>query len=128
MGWVLLCLLTYTVQSSFAQAHVHSAPPATSGIAALGSQGPHASQSRDAAADSPAAPAKADPSRHAGSDQSAHCPLCQFLLLGGTPLLPSFSAPVSTASAVSIVFADQAPSCSIAAVSYSWQSRGPPRI
>jgi len=115
IGLTLACLLSFTGETFLAQAHLHSRNAAS------------VTQSASASADQPdAGRAKQQPNKSTGSDESSRCPLCQFLLLGSAALLPSFFAPAATALAVSIAFVDQASPSSIAAVSYSWQSRGPP--
>jgi hypothetical protein len=128
-GLTLLCLLVFTAQSTVAQAHVHSATRSEAGTSftRVVSASLATDVAKASASDLSPDLSKGTPARRAHDTDSGFCPLCQFLLLSGAALLPTFSTPLPSAAAVSFVSVDQASPHSIAAVSYSWQGRGPPR-
>jgi hypothetical protein len=104
---VLLCLLACTAQSFVAQTHVHAAD--------------NCGQPVLAASDCP----EGGVARH-NSGSNTGCPLCQVVLHGGAaPLAPhALSIPLLAKNASPAP--EQLAIDSIAAVSYHWQSRGPP--
>ena len=105
----LLCLCAFVFDGVVAQAHVHTA------------------RNGDAAAQHLVSPGKS-PVRKAGSDDGSRCALCQFLLAGGTALVPSHLPIPATAALSFWVSLDHPSPQVIAAVSFSWRSRGPPLI
>ncbi len=116
----LLCLLTSTLQTFIAQTHFH----VPAGLAA-----PVAGVAGELAGD-PAIPlsGKGDPSRQHGRDHESSCPLCQIVLHGGAAPLPATIFSVLLPARTWVVRIEQASFGFIAAVSYSWQSRGPPLV
>lgn len=109
MSLVLLCLLDFIAQGTLAHAHVHrSVPPPERAALVV------ASAAVIAATD------------QAGSDPASYCLLCQSLQAGSAAIpVPALTAPAPVDPGV-ILPADRAVSGSVAAVSYSWRSRGPP--
>jgi len=132
---VLLCLLASTFQGYVAQTHVHAsgmptvraawAGGAAAGAAALdvdAARGLAAADNQNAGKDG-----RERNSPHSRGENPAACPFCQAVAQGGTALAPVFTAlaPLAQSGLVLLVLAV----CigSIAAVSYSWQGRGPPQ-
>ncbi|MEP7242324.1 MAG: DUF2946 family protein [Gammaproteobacteria bacterium] len=118
--WItLLCLLACTAQSFVAQTHIHghSQRVTTALVAASG----HVETAANAGTSRPDAPL------HSGRDNDAKCPLCQIVLHGGAAPLSAYAVSLPLLSAGIVAIAEQVPLSSIAAVSYFWQSRGPPR-
>jgi hypothetical protein len=103
----LICLIACTLQSFVAQTHVHVAAQSVVSAAS-------------------AAPSGGDSLPHRGGGPDTHCPLCQVAAHGGgAPLLASVIS-ISPQAAGSLLAVESASIGFIAAVSYSWQSRGPP--
>jgi hypothetical protein len=117
----LLCLVASTVQGSFAQVHFHAAAgQAFVAGARVSSYGPGLSVQRHSLE---------QPLNHANTTRdSAACPLCQVLLVGGGLPIAPFEVFARASAAHSQVTFEQVPACLIAAVSYDWTSRGPPLI
>jgi hypothetical protein len=104
---MLLCLLACAAQSFVVQTHVH-ASPVCEGVSQPG---------QVCAADSGSV-------KHAGGHPG--CPLCQVALHGAAAPLAPHALPIPLL-AQSAFRAPEHPAISlIAAVSYYWQSRGPP--
>lgn len=99
----LLCLLTFIVDGVVAQAHVHAADRSAHSLDSTKS-----------------------PARKATTDDGTRCALCQFLATGGTALIPSHAQLTSTAAGSFWISLDHISPASVSAVSFSWQSRGPP--
>jgi hypothetical protein len=118
MGLALALLLTSTLQSFVAQAHIHvpsSAAPGGGYVVFYTSTQPStASDVIDNAA------------KRTRGDSSSTCPLCQVLAFNGAPLAHSAHAVLAPVLLHSTVAIDRVPPTSIAAVSYSWTGRGPP--
>jgi hypothetical protein len=109
LSLTLLCLVASTFQSSLALIHVHTASPQTFVSSAL--------QSPDQAPD------------HTNTTrENAACPLCQILLAGGGLPGAPFEVSAREVALRAHVLLDQVSASCIAAVSYAWQSRGPPLI
>lgn len=119
MGLAFALLLTTTLQSFVAQAHIHVPAPAAPGggyvVFYTSAQPATASDVIDRAA------------KRTRGDSSSTCPLCQVLAFSGAPLAHSAHAVLAPVLPHSMVAIDRVPLTSIAAVSYSWTGRGPPR-
>ena len=118
LALTLLCLLACTVQNFVAQSHVHAS--SLCGAAGI------TSQVCAADGDAPTLHARDDTGNH-GKGGPAACPLCQVVLHGAIAPLTSSALSVSLAVQSSSRVAEQLESFSVAAISYHWQSRGPPR-
>ena len=105
----LLCLCAFVFDGVVAQAHVHTA------------------RNSDAATQHLVAPDKS-PARKTGSDDGARCALCQFLVAGSAALVPSHLPIPATAAPSFWISLDHPSPHVVAAVSFSWRSRGPPLI
>ena len=104
----LLCLGAFVFDGVVAQAHVHTA--------------------RSDAATQPLVTPDKSPARKTGSDDGSRCALCQFLLTGSAALVPS-PLPIPATAAPSFWVCLHHPSPHVvAAISFSWRSRGPPLI
>ena len=118
MGLALVLLLTSTLQSFAAQAHIHvpsSAAPGGGYVVFYGSAQP-----------STTSDVIDNVAKRTRGDSSATCPLCQVLAFSGAPLAHSAHAVLAPVLLRSIVVIDRVPVTFIAAVSYSWTGRGPP--
>jgi hypothetical protein len=118
MGLALALLLTSTLQSFVAQAHIHVPSPAAPGggyVVFYSSVQP-----------STAPDVIDNVAKRTRGDSSSTCPLCQVLAFGGAPLAHSAHAVLAPVLLRSIIAIDRVPLTSIAAVSYSWTGRGPP--
>ena len=125
LALTLLCLLSFAGENLLAQSHVHTGDGRV--LSLLGSGSPQSPGGLERSSWHNAPLNKQN--NPSGTDDSSRCPLCQFLLLGNALLLPFVLAWLISATArTSIIpFATAAP-CAISAISYSWQSRGPPLI
>lgn len=146
LSLTLLCLFASTFQSSLAQTHIH-AGEAPYGAVAPVSSSYNADQRALGSAANHSAPDASISSLDSGSGVLAHsgtskqqrdhanparestaCPLCQILMsAGGLPAAP-YEVPSRPIGAAPHTDLEQVPACFIAAVSYDWQSRGPPQI
>ena len=137
---VLLCLLASTFQGYVAQTHIHAAGvPTVRAAWAGGSTTDAGAIDVDAARGLAAADSRAaidsqnggtdgrERNSHSRGENPAACPFCQAVAQGGTALASVFTvlATLSQSGLVLLVLAVFT-GC-IAAVSYSWQGRGPPR-
>ena len=118
LGLALALLLTSTLQSFVAQAHIHIPSPVAPGggyvVFFTSAQPATASDLIDNAA------------KRTRGDSSSTCPLCQLLAFNGAPLAHSAHAVLAPVLLHSMAAIDRVPLTSIAAVSYSWTGRGPP--
>jgi hypothetical protein len=114
---IALCLLSFTVQSALASAHLHISAygRSTNGVA-----------SALFTTDLGSTAGQSDLAKRTSSTGDGNCPLCQFLMLGGAALHTALSAALAPVESPSFVVADQTFAHFVAAVSYSWQGRGPP--
>ncbi len=103
----VLCLFVASVQGFVAQTHFHAPAVPTAAVAAQSQNDSGSTHNRHA---------------------SESCALCQVVLHGGgAPLLrPILSLPAPALQILAV--SEQIVSSSIATVSYSWQSRGPPQF
>lgn len=122
LSLTLLCLFASTFQSSLAQTHIHR-DAGSEPFVALAAQAVDGASALSNAL-SPADAAK----NHAGGARGdTACPLCQILMFGGGLPAAPFQMPARSITAAAHVLLEQVPARFIAAVSYDWQSRGPPR-
>jgi hypothetical protein len=108
MRLIALCLLCFTLQSALASTHFHI-------------------KSSDGAAHATLA-WQTDTAKRAAAHENASCALCQFLVLGSAALHPASFAVLAPVESVSFIVANQTFAHLVAAVSHSWQGRGPPLI
>jgi hypothetical protein len=118
LSLTLLCLFASTFQSSLALAHVHSNAGGEAYVAGVAHSSALTSARQPEQSPSPSGAAR----------ESDACPLCQILIAGGGLPLAPFQVPVRPVVAAEHAPLEQVPACFIAAVSYDWHSRGPPRI
>ena len=115
---VLLSLLACTVNGFIAQTHVHADRFASAVAATLAA---------DQSAVTPASSQRSDPGKPDSRENPASCPLCQIVHNGGAaPVLALLVFLPQQQTAILAALSEQAPPVAIAAVSYSWQGRGPP--
>jgi hypothetical protein len=127
LALTLLCLLSFAGDNLLAQGHMHMPDGRVLSLGGFGSpQSPGGlDRNRNSQYHSPLK----KQSTPSGNDDSSRCPLCQFLLLGNALLLPFVLAWLISATArTSIIPFATTTSGAISAISYSWQSRGPPLI
>lgn len=117
---VLLCLLACTLQSFVAQTHVHSRRSSTPDSISYQAGG-----SSDAALRL-SIPDDDDSPKHGRRDAPTSCPLCQIVLHGGAAPALSFALSLPVLAATSFAPAEQVPTGTVVAVSFSWQGRAPP--
>jgi hypothetical protein len=122
LSLTLLCLFASTFQSSLAQTHVHNAAGADESFVA------RAISSADSQAHVTDQTAPTQSQNHSGTRENGVCPLCQILLFGGGLPTAPYEVPSRPLAAHAHDLLEQVPACFISAVSYDWQSRGPPRI
>jgi hypothetical protein len=121
LSLTLLCLFASTFQSSLAQTHSHREAGREPYVALAAHAG-------DGAAALSISLSPDQSKNHAGGARGdTACPLCQILMFGGGLPTAPFQMPVRSLTAAEHVLLEQVPACFIAAVSYDWQSRGPPR-
>jgi hypothetical protein len=114
---LLACLLTSTLQVYVAQIHVHI--PAYVAHAGIGATIVDVTGR---------APGDDGPSNPLPTDRFHLCPLCHAAALGVALLAPEHSNTLPTSAAGSVPQLRTTSLVSIAAVSYSWQGRGPPLV
>jgi hypothetical protein len=117
-GLTFLCLLTCTLQTFIAQTHFHAPKSGVAHVAGIAEELP-GGQAFSLTGDG-------DPSRQHSRDHEPSCPLCQIVLHGGAAPLPATTFSMLLPPANSVVCTARPLFGTIAAVSYSWQSRGPP--
>jgi hypothetical protein len=118
LSLTLLCLFASTFQSSLALAHIHGNADREAYVAGAVQATALTSAQQPEHAPNPSGVAR----------ENGACPLCQILMSsGGLPAAP-FQLPVRPVVATGHVLLEQVPACFIAAISYDWHSRGPPRI
>jgi hypothetical protein len=110
-------LLTSTFQGYVAQTHVHI--PAYVAHAGIGATIVDVT-GRTPGGEGPSSPLP--------TDRFHFCPLCQAASLGAALLAPEHSSMLPTSPACSVAPLGTTTRVSIAAVSYSWQGRGPPLV
>jgi hypothetical protein len=115
-----LCLVAATVQGYLVQTHGHSPPRPRAGLAA------HLTGNTPALVSSAGLLGEDRPITQPNTTTA--CPICQAGLSGTAPLVSAVAAAVAALASVWIPASSRIVSPLISAVSYSWQSRGPPLI
>jgi hypothetical protein len=117
---MVICLVAATIQGYVVQTHGHPAARPRLVLAA------HLASGVSAAASSSAPVSEEHPVTQPGN--AAACPICQAGLSGSAPLPAAVSTSVAPLAVASTSSFSRGPALLISAVSYSWQSRGPPLI
>jgi hypothetical protein len=125
IGLVLLCLIACTFQGFIAQTHVHPHPDSLVATACLANNSPNNSPSISSAATS-ASDGQVDPCKHSRSARDSSCPLCQVVAHGAAAALLACDWSLPRLTGGEDTFAAYVSFPTIATVSFSWDSRGPP--
>jgi len=114
----LLCLIACTWQGFVAHTHFHGHTPTLAAAACLPHQSLHAGPARVVGLD--------DSCNSSGDSGSSSCPLCEVALHGAASALPAHDWLLPSFQAAGLPAPTNPPSLTITAVSFDWNSRGPP--